>query len=62
MEPAQGTALYALQSCANHSCCPAALPFKGEREADGAAVLVAQRDIAAGEEVRVIFEKRNTQH
>lgn len=51
MEPAQGTALYALQSCANHSCCPSALPYKSELEVDGAAVLVAQRDIAPGEEV-----------
>lgn len=52
VEPAQGTALYALQSCANHSCCPVAMPFKGEEEADGAAVLVALCDIAAGDEVR----------
>lgn len=51
VEPAQGTALYALQSCANHSCCPAALPFKGENEVDGAAMLVAERDIGPGEEV-----------
>jgi hypothetical protein len=41
----QGTAFYALQSCVNHSCCPAA---RADADASGEAVLTAVRDIAAG--------------
>ena len=51
----EGTAFYALQSCANHSCRPAARAFKGPEERDGAAVLLALRPIAAGDEVTISY-------
>ena len=42
----QGTAFYALQSCANHSCAPLAT---AEGEASGEASILALGDIAAGQ-------------
>lgn len=48
----EGSAFYALQSCLNHSCGPNAHAFKRDgRDTDGAAVILAKRSVAAGEEV-----------
>jgi hypothetical protein len=48
----EGSAFYALQSCLNHSCRPNAHAFKRDgQDTDGAAVILAKRTIAAGEEV-----------
>ena len=48
----QGTAFYALQSCCNHSCDPAA---EAEGDPAGAARIVAKRGIAEGEEVTLSY-------
>ncbi len=53
--PLDGTGLFAVVACANHSCAPAAASRKGEADLDGGAVLVAMRDIAAGEEVTICY-------
>ena len=55
---AEGSGFYALQSCANHSCRPAARAFKSPDDFDGAAVLVAERRIEAGEEVQCFNSSR----
>ena len=48
----EGSAFYALQSCLNHSCRPNARAFTRDgRDTNGAAVILAKRAIAAGEEV-----------
>jgi hypothetical protein len=47
-----GTALYALQSCANHSCEPNAA---AETDTDGQVVMLALRSITAGEEVCISY-------
>jgi hypothetical protein len=41
----QGTAFYALQSCANHSCAPNAA---ADGDVSGAALLIAETDIEPG--------------
>ena len=48
----EGSGFYALQSCCNHSCAPNAHAFKRYgQDTDGSAVILAKRDIRAGEEV-----------
>ena len=51
----QGTALYSLQSCINHSQEPNACAMKEDYDMDGRAVICAVRDIAAGEEVCISY-------
>ena len=51
----EGSAFYALQSCINHSCDPNAHAMKGPEDEDGCAVVLAKRDIAAGEEVTISY-------
>ncbi|GAB4859468.1 Histone-lysine N-methyltransferase atxr2 [Ancistrocladus abbreviatus] len=51
----QGTALFPLQSCMNHSCCPNAKAFKTEEDRDGQATIIALRPIQAGEEVTISY-------
>jgi hypothetical protein len=48
----QGTAFYALQSCCNHACAPAA---RAEGRARGDVALVALRDLAIGEELTISY-------
>jgi hypothetical protein len=48
----QGTAFYALQSCCNHACAPAA---RAEGRARGDIALVALRDLAIGEELTISY-------
>ena len=48
----EGTAFYALQSCCNHSCEPAAAAEGGP---SGAARILALRRIATGEEVTLSY-------
>jgi hypothetical protein len=50
-----GTGFYALVACTNHDCDPCAASCKGADDADGGAVLVATRPIAAGTEVTVCY-------
>ena len=52
----EGTAFYALQSCINHSCSPNAHAMKRDgQDEDGAAVILAKRDIVAGEELTISY-------
>lgn len=51
----EGNAFYALHSCCNHSCVPNAEAFKRDEDDDGSAVILALRDIAAGEEVMLSY-------
>ena len=52
----EGSCFYALQSCLNHSCAPNAHAFKRKDvDTDGSAVILAKRDIAAGEEVLLSY-------
>ena len=48
----QGTAFFALQSCANHSCVPTAAI---EGESSGEACILALRDIKPGQEVTISY-------
>jgi hypothetical protein len=50
-----GNAFYSLQSCINHSCVPNAHAFKREEDKDGAAVILALRDIEPGEEITICY-------
>lgn len=54
-EGVQGTALYSLQSCMNHSQDPNARAMKEDYDMDGRAVICAVRDIAPGEEVCISY-------
>ncbi|GAX78651.1 hypothetical protein CEUSTIGMA_g6089.t1 [Chlamydomonas eustigma] len=51
-EPCEGTAFYALQSCANHSCDPVALT---EGNASGHMSLLALTDIRPGQEITISY-------
>lgn len=51
----QGTALYSLQSCINHSNEPNAWAVKDDDDADGRCVLSAIRDIRPGEEICISY-------
>lgn len=51
----QGTALYSVQSCMNHSQDPNAQALKEDYDMDGRVVICATRDIAAGEEVCISY-------
>jgi SET domain-containing protein len=51
----QGTALYALQSCMNHSNRPNAEMMKEDSDMDGKAVISAQADIREGDEVVISY-------
>jgi len=51
-EGTQGTAFYALQSCCNHACAPAA---RAEGRAAGDVALVAVRDLSPGEELAISY-------
>lgn len=51
----QGTALYSLQSCMNHCSSPNAETTKEDSDMDGKAVISAQEDISAGEEVVISY-------
>ncbi|EFN50876.1 hypothetical protein CHLNCDRAFT_141673 [Chlorella variabilis] len=51
----EGNAFYALHSCFNHSCDPNAEAFKRDEDEDGGAVILALRDIQAGEEVTLSY-------
>lgn len=51
----QGTALYALQSCMNHSSDPNAETTKEDSDMDGKAVISAKLDIGEGEEVLISY-------
>jgi hypothetical protein len=53
--PLDGTGFFAFVACANHACDAAAMSQKCEDDVDGGAVLVAARDIAAGEEVTICY-------
>jgi len=53
--PCLGTALFSVQSGLNHDCDPNAEPMKGEKDITGACVIVARRDIAAGEEITMSY-------
>jgi hypothetical protein len=53
--PLDGTGFFPFVACANHSCAPRAASLKGERDVDGAAVLVATRRLREGEEVSVCY-------
>jgi len=50
-----GSGFYPLVACTNHSCEPNVASSKGAADVDGGAVLVATRDIMAGEEVCVCY-------
>ena len=50
-----GTGFFPLVACINHSCDPSLASTKGEKDVDGRAVLVATRDIAAGEELYMSY-------
>lgn len=50
-----GTALYALQSCMNHSSNPNAATTKEDCDMDGKAVISAQQDIREGDEVLISY-------
>ena len=51
----QGTALYSLQSCMNHSQAPNAEALKEDYDGDGRAVICAGRAIATGEELCISY-------
>lgn len=53
--PCIGTALYSVQSGMNHDCDPNTEPRKDENDITGACVLVARRNIAAGEEITISY-------
>jgi hypothetical protein len=53
--PLDGTGFFPFVACANHDCEPAASSSKGAVDVDGGAVLVAQRRVAAGEEVTICY-------
>ena len=54
--PCEGTAFYALQSCINHSCSPNAHAMKRDgMDEDGAAVILAKRGLAVGEEISISY-------
>lgn len=48
----EGTAIFRLQSCANHSCSPSAT---ATTEGNGTAVITARGDLAAGDEVTISY-------
>lgn len=50
-----GTGFFPFVACANHACDPSAASSKAETDVDGGAVLVAVRDISAGEEVTICY-------
>lgn len=50
-----GNAFYSFQSCINHSCVPNAHAFKREEDNDGAAVILALKDIEPGEEITICY-------
>eukprot|EP00249_Psilotum_nudum_P005061 c18541_g1_i1 orf=230-1696(+) len=58
--PCNGTALFPIQSCINHSCCPNAKAFKRDEDKDGQAVLLATRPIVHGEEVTISYIDENS--
>jgi SET domain len=51
----QGTGLYALQSCMNHSSKPNAETIKEDSDMDGKAVISARTDISEGDEVLISY-------
>ncbi|KAG0568052.1 hypothetical protein KC19_7G182800 [Ceratodon purpureus] len=51
----QGSGLYSLQSCMNHSCRPNAKAFKIDEDRDGHAVLLTTRPIRKGEEATISY-------
>lgn len=51
----QGTALYSLQSCMNHSSSPNAETQKEDSDMDGKAIISAREDIQEGDEVRISY-------
>ena len=53
--PLLGSALFSVQSGFNHDCDPNCEPMKGEEDIDGACVIIARRDIAAGEELTISY-------
>lgn len=53
--PLDGTGFFPFVACANHSCAPNLASLKGEHDVDGTAVLVATRDVRAGEELCVCY-------
>lgn len=44
-----------MQSCMNSDCDPSVAPLKDDEDRDGACVLVAKRDIKAGEELTMCY-------
>ena len=58
--PCLGTALFSIQSGFNHDCDPNAQPYKGERDVTGACVIVARKNIAAGEEITMSYLDDNS--
>lgn len=50
--PCEGTGFYALQSCCNHSCAPSAA---AEGDVNGETSVLAERDIAQGEEITISY-------
>ncbi|KAJ3693637.1 hypothetical protein LUZ60_009117 [Juncus effusus] len=53
--PCQGTAFFPIQSCMNHSCCPNAKAFKRDEDKDGHAIIIAQKPIPKGDEIRISY-------
>jgi hypothetical protein len=51
----QGTALYGLQSCMNHSDTPNAWAMKDDDAVDGRTVISATRSICKGEEICISY-------
>lgn len=57
--PCEGTGFFALQSCMNSDCDPNVAPMKDDEDIDGKCVLVAKRDISAGEELTMCYVDEN---
>ena len=51
----EGTGFYAIQSCMNHSCQPSAHAMQSTNDEHSGAVIVATRNIAAGQEVTISY-------
>lgn len=57
--PCEGTGFFAVQSCMNSDCDPNVAPVKDDEDVDGKCVLVAKRNISAGEELTMCYVDEN---
>eukprot|EP00124_Ichthyophonus_hoferi_P003805 Ihof_evm1s356 gene=Ihof_evmTU1s356 len=55
----EGNALYCIQACLNHSCCPNVALLKGETDLDGSVVVRALKDINEGDELCISYIEEN---